>query len=336
MDRHLGRYQEDQVSSFRFRQLASVASAAMLSMLLLGAGVASAQTPAWSMAVKLIPGTVSPGAYAAYRVTITNGGTSNIAKLFLTDSITAHPYSVIGSAGCNATGPLFCSLGALNAGKSVTRTVVYQTPSTGTSFNVTFDANTSGSTFSDKGGTSHGDTLFSAVSTTLDGSANFAGGYVIDPNNPLSTGGGDNQQTTLDPPVGGIGVTISEGGTGNPCGFANTIGQFTAINVGDGATFTTPFETIFTIPTTSLNPELALSQVKLCHQYDNGTAIQLSICAADASPGVGGTPCFYPKWGGPQHQDAEEVVGSHDADDWTWLVLDAWDFQNGGYRGGLG
>jgi len=323
------------VSSFRLRQLASVAGSALLALMLLGTGVATATTPGWTMNVTLIPGTVSPGAYAAYRITITNNGKSNISKLFLTDSITDHPYSVISSTGCNATGPLYCSLGALNSGASVTRTVVYKTPSTGTSFPISFDSNTSGSTFSDKGGTSHGDTLFTNVSTVLDGSGNFAGGYVVDPNNPFSTGGGDNQQTTLDPPVGGIGVTISEGGTSNPCGTTNVIGQFTAINVGDGAVYTAPFETIFTIPTTSLPNELQLSQVKLCHQYDNGTAVQLPRCAADAAP-TNGVACFWPKFVGPTHPDREEHPGEVDADDFTWLVLDSWDFQNGGYRGGWG
>lgn len=303
--------------------------AALLIGFLIAPAVSLAKTPGWTMSVTAIPTVVSPGSYAAYRVTITNGGKSNIAKIYLTDSRTETPFSVTPSTGCKASGQLNCSLGSLGSGKSVTRVIVYATPSTGTSFPVTFEANTSGVSFSD-GGTSHGDALKTDVSTALNGSGNFAGGYVVDAGASFTTGGGDAQQTTVNAPKTGIGVTITEGGDGNPCG-TNTIGQFTTLNVDDGNTLPI-FLTTMTIPTNTVPDELELSQVKLCHKYDSGAAVLLPRCAADVAP-TNGVACFWPKFAGPYHPDHEHH-GETDADDWTWLVLDMWDVQNGNLRGG--
>lgn len=301
--------------------------------LLVVPAVSLAKTPGWTMAVTSIPTTVSPGAFAAFRVTITNSGKSNVAKIYLTDSRPETPFSVTPSTGCKATGQLNCALGALGSGKSVTRVVVYKTPATGTSFAFTFEANTSGVSFSD-GGTSHGDALKKDASTAMDGTGNFAGGYVIDAGSSFTTGSGDTQQTTVNAPKTGIGVTISEGvtGNGNPCSTGHTIGQLTNLNVDDGNVLPF-FLTTITIPTSSIpNEELELSQVKLCHQYDGGAAVLLPQCAADVAP-TSGPACFYPKFGGQYHPD-HEFHGESDADDWSLLILDMWDTQNGGLRGG--
>lgn len=303
--------------------------------MIIGPGIATAKTPTWSMAVVRIPTSVSPGAYAAYTVTIKNTGKSNIAKLFLTDTRPEHPYAVSPSTGCAATGQLLCSLGALGPGKSVKRTVVYATPSTGASFNVTFEANTSGVSGSD-GGTSHGDTLRKSVSTALNGSADFAGGYIIDPGSDVSTGDGGQQKTTVTPPASGIGVTITESGSGNPCSVGTPIGQLTTLNVNDGATFSDPFKVVLKIPSAgNLPDELELGAIKLCHEYDNGHALLLPKCAADAAPASGGAACFWPKFSGIVAHPDHESHGEQDADDYNWLILDIWDYQNGGIRGGF-
>jgi hypothetical protein len=307
---------------------ASILTTALLAVMLLGVAGTLAKTPAWSMTVVPIPTQVGPGSYAAFQVTIANNGSSNIAKLFLTDSSGATPFSVSPSTGCNTSGQLNCSLGALNSHRSVTRTIVYKTNAAASSFDITFEANTSGVSFSDHN-TSHGDTLRGSASTPENGSGDFAGGYVVD-NSNFSTGGGDNQQTTVNPPSTGIGVTITEtGGSSNPCGAGTPIGQLSTINVGNGAAFS-PFLMTLTVKTTSLPAELQLGQVKLCHQYDNGSHADLPKCAADAAQA---TPCFWPKWGGAHHPDREEHPGEVDADDWTLLILDVWDVQNGSLRG---
>lgn len=314
----------------RLLQRSGVALAAALLISILVAPAASlAKPPGWTMAITAIPTTVSPGAYAAYRVTITNAGKSNIAKISLTASRPEAPFSVTPSTGCKASGQLDCALGALGSGKSVTRVIVYKTPSTGTTFPVTFEANTSGVSFSD-GGTSHGDALKKDASTALNGSGDFAGGYVVDAGSSFTTGAGDTQQTTVNAPKTGIGVTITEGGDGNPCSIAHTIGQFTSLNV-DGGNPVPLFLTTMTIPTSGLPDELELGQVKLCHQYDNGSAVLLPSCNSDTAPS--NAPCFFAKWGGAYHPDHEQH-GEQDADDWTSLVLDMWDVQNGNARGG--
>ena len=69
--------------------------------------------------------------------------------------------------GCNPAGQeLFCKLGALRKGKSVTVLAVYQTPASGSTFDVAFEANTGGASDSD-GGSSHGDVLTTTGSTAL-------------------------------------------------------------------------------------------------------------------------------------------------------------------------
>jgi hypothetical protein len=312
-------------------RLISASVVASLALPLVGAAAVVAKTPDWSIAVVRIPDTVQPGKLAAFKVTVTMGR-SNIPKAFLTDSRLETPDMVIPDTGCAASGQLNCALGALKRGESATRTVVYKTPTSGTGFPVEFEVNTSGVSYSD-GGTSHGDALLSGViSTALNSNANFAGGYVADAGESVETGSGDVQQTTVNPPTNGIGVTIVESGSGNPCGARHTIGQLAEINVADGTRYATPFLTTFRIPTSSVYDELELGDINLCHQYDSGTAAKLARCAADAAP-TNGVACFWPKWEGPYHPDFE-FHHETDADDWTWLVIDIWDFENGGLRGG--
>ncbi len=168
----------------RSRIVASFASLVLLAAALIAPGTAAAKTPGWSMTVTPLPGTVSAGAAAGYRVVITNGGKSNIAKLYLTDSRTESPIAGFtttsqGSCGTDAvTGELSCSLGALGSGRSATVTVAYMT-SGASPFDVTFEANTSGVSFSD-GGTSHGDALTASASTVLSTDPNFSGGFTLD------------------------------------------------------------------------------------------------------------------------------------------------------------
>jgi hypothetical protein len=334
------------VTRTRTRRFVGIISLAVLvTSALLVPAASLASTPGWAMQVDATPhttscasgidfcATVNPAAYVKFKVTITNAGKSNIAKLFLTDTITGTPVSIAPSTGCSSSGELLCSLGALGSGKSVTRTIIYKLPSSGSSFDFRFEVNTSGVSGSD-GGTSHGDTLKKSGHFVLDGSADFVGGYILD-GGDLTTGGGGGQNTKLTPPESGIGVTIREvSGTTNPCSSGTPIGQLVLLNVSDGTVYSTPFKTVLTIATTGLPDELELSQVKFCHQYDSGVAKFLVKCHSDASPGVGGAPCFWPKWVGPFHGDHEPHRVT-DADDWTSLVLDVWDFQNGSIRGGF-
>ena len=163
----------------RLVRLATVFTAAALALMLIGVGSVSASPPNWSMAVTKLPPTVAAGANAGYVVTITNGGPSNIATLFLVDNAGNTSYVGTPTQGsCQpAGGPLKCSFGTLRAGRSVTVTVAHTVGTSG--FSVTFQANSTGSTFSDTGGTSHGDTLAKTVTTSVSNSQNFGGGFVL-------------------------------------------------------------------------------------------------------------------------------------------------------------
>src|SRR5215218_1861158 len=100
------------------------------SFVLSATGSASAAPPKWSMSVVDLPSLVANGSGAGYRVTITNRGPSNISTLFLVTKIQDSPAFVTTTQGaCSApgAGPLFCSLGALNAGQSVTVVAGYVT-----------------------------------------------------------------------------------------------------------------------------------------------------------------------------------------------------------------
>jgi hypothetical protein len=332
------------VIRFIHRSGAALVAALLLSALLVPASSLAA-VPGWAMQVVATPSdsacasgigfcaTVSPAAATRFKVTITNNGKSNIAQLYLTDTMTGAPLSVTPSTGCSTSGELLCSLGSLRSHASVTRTIVYRMPSGAGSLDFRFEANTTGVSGSD-GGTSHGDTLRTSGHLVLDGSADYNGGFILDGSN-LGTDGTGGQSTTLTPPDSNIGVTIREvTGTTNPCGAGTPIGQLVLLNVSDGQVYSAPFKTALTIGTSGLPDELELSQVKLCHKYDNGTAVFLRQCAFDVAPASNETACFFPKFAGTHHPD-REPHGIADADDWSQLVLDLWDFQNGSIRGGF-
>ncbi|HEX5239931.1 MAG TPA: hypothetical protein VFW20_02935 [Candidatus Limnocylindrales bacterium] len=326
----------------RIFRLGTVGASAMLALMLLGVGGATASTPLWTSTASSVPGSVSPGNYAFYHVTVTNNGTSNISQLFLADNVSFAAFSASPSAGSCVLSPvLSCTLGALNAGKSDTIDVVYKTPASGTSFDIDFQFNTSGSTFSDqkhgKKPTSHGDNLDTPVSTVLDSSVDFAGGYVVFGGTSFSTATGDVQTTTVNAPGTGIPVTVTEtSGGSSQCGSGTPAGQLVTLNVNGGAKFSSDFLTTITIEASSLPDELELADVSLCHQYDDGTSALLPVCPTDAAP-AGQSACFYPKWSGtraePKHP---KESADNDADDHLFLVLDVFDFQNGGVRGQYG
>jgi Domain of unknown function DUF11 len=277
----------------RSRIIASFASLALLTAALIAPGTAAAKTPGWTMTVTPLPGTVSAGAAAGYRVVITNGGKSNIAKLYLTDDRPETPAAATasqGSCGTDAvTGELSCNLGALRSGKSVTVTVAYMT-SGASPFNVTFEANTSGVSFSD-GGTSHGDALRASAATILSTSPNFAGRFtlntsIIKTNDQLGTG--NIQSTAIVPPTSGIGVAIEDGPgiIGTSCaGVTTAIGEWSSLDVAGGQTFDQPgFKVTLFIQAASLPAGFQLSNVVVCH--DTGTGSQKISAACDPSTGI--------------------------------------------------
>jgi uncharacterized protein DUF11 len=283
------------------RRLAGFAVSSILAgaMLLSVAGVAVASPPNWDMQVTLLPSSVTPGAPAGYHVTIHNGGASNISALYLVDDNPATPvYLVSDRPGtCGETGstppsgPLFCSFGALNAFDSVSITVAYTTPTTGTSTNITFQANTTGSTFSDGlKNRSHGDQLTLKVTTALSSNKNFAGtfstvtGTSVGDSDTLS--GNNKQSTKVNGIPAGVGATVEDGtGTTGSCTTTDTIdcsklfGEWSVVNVGTGG----PFSPAITIQITYKNG------TPTAFVHSTGTTQELVKSCAETG---GALPCF--------------------------------------------
>ena len=227
----------------------ALTTAALLGALAVAAPV-SAAPPGWEFrdAENLSP-LVGENNNAGWSFRIYNGGSSNIAKLYLTDSLDQAAVFVQDDRGaCVKTPVLYCDFGALNAGDSINVLVVHTAPSTAGAFPITFQLNGSGNTFSDGKGRSHGDT----EELTFDGkqenppvtmvstSGEFDGGYVVAPGETFSTGTTvtrqNPQSSSVVAPISLSAVTIQDlgsYGTGDPCGiegFENCIGQWTKVD----------------------------------------------------------------------------------------------------------
>jgi hypothetical protein len=234
----------------RLGRVATVVTAATFALMLIGVGTTFASPPGWQFVTpQNLSVQVGPGRQAGWSFTITNGGSSNISKLYLNDSLNqAAVYVQDDRGGCVAAPTLFCSFGALNAGESINVLVVHTAPTTGGNFPITFQLNTSGSTFSDSKGRSHGDTLNlvfdggtnNQAVTVVNSSSEFDGGYVVSAGGTFSTGTTltkQNPQTSsVVAPINLSAVTIQDSasysGTGDPCAtFAiSCIGQWTKLS----------------------------------------------------------------------------------------------------------
>ena len=291
------------MSSHRLRRIATVVSTALLALMLIGPGAVLAAPPGWLFEnMANLPVTVSPGADAGYTFRIRNGGKSNIAQLYLTDSVVASPTYLLSSrSGCQTSPVLKCAFGALNAGDSIDITVAYATPSSGTAFPVTFQLNTTGATFSDKGGNSHGDTLDLARSTALDGSKNFAGGFVRT-TSAISTDASlskkNPQSSNVTPPVIDIPVTIEDGittfpGSGTtPCGTIaapHCIGDWAKLNVNDAKTG--PVKVILLLYGPSVPNGATVDNITLWHEGSTPNPIT-TRCGGTTLPIAGGQECI--------------------------------------------
>jgi hypothetical protein len=293
------------VSSIHLRRAVAVVTGAMLAVMLIGPATVSAAQPGWEFQnVALLPDAVSPGSSAGYTFRIHNGGSSNISHLFLADSVNAAPTYFVNSRGtvCQQSPTLLCSFGALNSGASIDVTVAYATPSSGSAFDVTFQLNSNGSTFSDKGGNSHGDTLSSnKLSTALSANKNFAGRFAIDTTDvatDTALSKQNPQASSVTPPVSKIPVTVEDGlatfgGSGaDPCGtaaLAHCIGDWARLNVNDGNA--SPVKVTILLYGASLPKGATVSTIKLWHEGSSPNPIT-TACSASTLPTAGGAECI--------------------------------------------
>jgi hypothetical protein len=265
------------------------------------AGVASAAPPNWRMTVTTLPPTVSPGAPAGYQVTITNLGSGNIAALYLVAEVNGSVdvptvYLTTTQGTCDPVGqPLDCSFGALNAGDSVTVVVAYTTPTSGSSFSVEFQGNTTGNTFADGiKGRSHGDTLLPdpvVTTTALNNGKNFAGFFSTDGvdgiGNSDSFIGNNKQSTRISGLPPGLAGTVQDGSiTPDACIPSADVdcslldGETSVVTVGTGENITGGFFVIIHYKNES-------TPTAFIHTYGIGGQETIYACA---DPVV--APCF--------------------------------------------
>ena len=261
------------------------------------AGTVTAAPPRWVMTVTPLPDTVTAGATAGFEVTVTNNGPSNISALYLNDNKGETPVYLSSErpGACGPTDPptgrLFCSFGALTAGDSVTIVVAYATPTSGASYAIKFQANTTGATFSDGKGRSHGDTLELAASTALSNNKNFAGTFSTAGGNVIfnaAISGNNKQQSGLQLPIGvqgkvldgpdATGTCVSVPAQGINCALNN--GEWAEVTVGDGDIG--GFILIMKYKNTS-------TPTAFFHSFGNGGQENILACADPQAPVA---PCF--------------------------------------------
>ncbi len=268
--------------------------------MLLGTGTAVAATPGWAFTNQvLIPDTVSPGSDAGYSFTIVNNGKSNISQLFLVSNST-QPITYLdtsrGTGGCLLAPYLKCDFGALNAGAHIDVLIAYTTPSSGATFAPTFGLNGTGNT-PDPGGNSHGDTKLYTFTTTLNSSANFAGGFQVNGHeittNPNLTNS-NKQSTRLTPPstvlLGPVtvedGIVTFPGGFTNPCLSHSCYGDWAKVTVRDtSSNLVGPVKVTLNIKGIASNTDPLT--IGLWH---DGTII-MTRCSSSTLPTTGGAEC---------------------------------------------
>ena len=304
------------MSSIHLRRAVAVVTGAMLAAMLIGPATVSAAQPGWEFTnLALLPSAVSPGSSAGYSFTIHNGGSSNISHLYLTDSVNAAPTYFVNSRGtvCQQSPTLFCSFGALNSGDSIDVTVAYATPTSGSAFDVTFQLNSNGATFSDRGGNSHGDSLNSPkLTTALSSNKNFAGAFSLDTTDVAtdpSLSKQNPQSSAVTPPVSKIPVTVEDGlvtfgGAGtDPCGtatLAHCIGDWARLNVDNGAAG--PVKVTIMLYGKSVPNAATTSNIKLFHEGSSPNPITTQ-CERDDPAHLGRRRMHHGHQGRQQLQD---------------------------------
>lgn len=250
----------------RLTWFVSIVTTAMLAVMLLGVGGSQARTPGWTIsAVAPDPSStaVKQGAAAAWLVTITNVGKSNVSLVKLTTDIKASsglqtPLYISDATWHNQTGPirpcgsppysgaLNCNFGNIISNDPdafVTLVIAMPTPSSGSSYAFNFKATGNGNTLSD-GGNSHGDTLLGFATVGLHDSSDpdFTGGFSLPGGDTFGTGtslssGNPQSSSVKSPNYFGINLTenssFTDTGT-NPCDANTCIGQWAHLNVGNG------------------------------------------------------------------------------------------------------
>ena len=330
-------------------------SVGLLAALAIGVGPASAANPTWAVSFDPTPNRVAPGKDAGWHVTVTNNGPSNINDLRITitspdaaaPGLPSYFSGILLASGSQAvcstsTGALVCPVGTLGDNQSVTFTVAFAPSSSQlNSVRVVIGLRAgTGDTDTDAPGKSRGDKKDFPFSTPVSTSTNYDGGFVIEATEPaFSTnqvlGRRNVQATALESFPSTIGVAIEDGpdltvtcdGTEAPetvnpaCN--RLFGEWSKLNVDDGATYNTPFKVTLLVLGSAVPGGTSVEDIVLVHVLDDGT-VDVIGDAEDGSEVCDSTT------GTPTNADCITVtkVGGN-------YKIVAWLLQNGNIRGGF-
>jgi len=298
------------VSSIRHRRVATIIASALLGLMLVVPGIAVARPPGWAITPVADPPTVVNGADGGWIVTVSNGGKSNISAVYMvtnipTDDPLVDPVPTYvstatwtGQTGpedpCSdaLSGPLLCSFGNIVAGGSVTVTIAFSTPETGTGWAFKFLGFGNGNTPSDgDNNASHGDFVEGTASVALTTDKNFAGEFSTDTTSITNNGdlGPKNIQFgSLTPPVANVGVSLQDGLNDNAFSCATVtqcakrFGEWTRLYVANGATFAGGIKVVTTILGSRVPSGANVDNIVLIHASDfHGTHVISARCTGD-------------------------------------------------------
>lgn len=294
-----------------------LAGATLLSM----SGTALATVPLATATSEAIPATFSPGNDAGFRGTLHYQDGSTLAKLYLsiqtTGAVTVAPlvdYLNVTKNGSPVAKPcaaptvsttspitttILCSFKTVRLDDVFVATVAFNPADDTQPVSATFAWSTTGSTGSDTGGTSHGDTWptvpFAVTSSPTTDTTNYGGGFSIVSGssfgNAQAVSATNKQATKVAGLPAGLAATVLDGDAlTNDCGpyqalcDASAIGEWSEVTVGDGQTFTTAFQIVITYY--SGTPK------SFVHKYVDSAGVtqyeQIFACAKK-SPTI---PCF--------------------------------------------
>lgn len=180
--------------------------------------------PSLSTATVDEPDTVTVGNNVRYTLTVTNNGLSPVSDAHVVDTLAAGTTLVSATApnGCTGSGPVDCSLGALNVGGSAQAVLLVTVPSTVPS----------GGTITNSAVASPGNNTADTEVTTIEAAQDGVSKGFVSPGGSLTIDGNDPATLTLPNTGDGAGVEITQG-DGSFCN-GQCQGPATTINDFDG------------------------------------------------------------------------------------------------------
>lgn len=299
--------------------LIGLAAAALLLTALVPAATAHS-SPRLDLAVsQAVTGGVTAGSSQGFDVVITNEGRHRIRSVYLwTNLREATTYVDASEDGCAPVGKrLWCRFGPLRSGESVTVTVAYTVP---------FSTGAGGIVFKASPGWHHDRVVNEQVVRILapdneNSAATFVTGTSYKVANVQKVGRGNPQATRVVGKGQFIPVSVKDGAKvsfdcpASVC-TATPLGQWSQVNVGDGATFEQAFKVRIRIADRKVPNDLDPRDLVVYHVLDDGTVDTIS------------RPCngHVPTGDEPECRTVRLTPSGN-------LVINVFTYKNGGYKG---